>query len=106
MSSNRASRAPERNPACWGIVLAGGEGLRPRPVVSITVHGGAGAWDALRSVRARAHHTPTHRRCPMLGPLREGFVLALGCLALLATATTELPPQAASGLLELQQCSC
>ena len=46
----------------------------------------------------------------MLGPLREGFVLALGCLALLATgcatATTELPPQAASGLLELQQCSC
>ena len=35
MSSNRTSRAPERNAGCWGIVLAGGEGLRLRPLVII-----------------------------------------------------------------------
>jgi hypothetical protein len=42
----------------------------------------------------------------MLGPHRERFVLVLGCLALLATgcatATTDLPPQAVSGLVELR----
>jgi mannose-1-phosphate guanylyltransferase len=32
-SSHRASRAPERNPSTWAIVLAGGEGLRLRPLV-------------------------------------------------------------------------
>jgi mannose-1-phosphate guanylyltransferase len=33
VSPNRTSRAPERNPSCWAIVLAGGEGLRLRPLV-------------------------------------------------------------------------
>jgi mannose-1-phosphate guanylyltransferase len=33
LTSNRTSRAPERGAGCWAIVLAGGEGLRLRPLV-------------------------------------------------------------------------